>query len=191
MRNQRSAKGPRVARGAEETLNRKKSHLGLLLQALVAVLEQPVEVILARRLGLTLVNVVNEVLHATHRRDGANDDGEGRGRTRKAFFFPTVTYPSGRRSEVRPVWLTRPCGLNPQTCSWNAAQRSFALAFLATHRRRWCLSFCLASPPAIFYPRCEKHPRRADRANLFFGKSRVLRLPRAAPPYDDVASTNI
>ena len=70
------------------------------------------------------------------------------------------------------------------------AQRSFALAFLATHRRRWCLSFCLASPPAIFYPRCEKHPRRADEQTIFW-QSRVLRLPRAAPPYDDVASTNI
>ena len=49
--------------------------------------------------------------------------------------------------------------------------------------------FLPGEPARDFYPRCE-HPRRADR-QTFFGKSRVLSLPRAAPPYDDVASTNI
>ena len=72
------------------------------------------------------------------------------------------------------------------------AQRSFALAFLATHRRRWCLCFCLASPPAIFIPSGE-HPRPADRSADFFWPSRGFSafLALLLVPHDDVASTNI
>ena len=55
-----------------------KTHLGLVFQPDVAVLEQPVEVVRAHGFRFPLVRVVHEVLHAAHRRDGAHDDGEGR-----------------------------------------------------------------------------------------------------------------
>jgi len=55
-----------------------KTHLGLVFQPDVAVLEQPVEVVRAHGFRFTLVRVVHEVLHAAHRRDGAHDDGERR-----------------------------------------------------------------------------------------------------------------
>ena len=55
-----------------------KTHLGLVFQPDVAVLEQPVEVVRAHGFRFPLVRVVHEVLHAAHRRDGAHDDGERR-----------------------------------------------------------------------------------------------------------------
>ena len=55
-----------------------KTHLGLVFQPDVAVLEQPVEVVRAHGFRFPLVRVVHEVLYAAHRRDGAHDDGERR-----------------------------------------------------------------------------------------------------------------
>lgn len=52
------------------------THLRLVFQPQVPVLQKPVEVIEPNRFRFPFVRVVHQVLHAAHRGDGGDDDGE-------------------------------------------------------------------------------------------------------------------